>query len=99
MNEFIGFTICIEATDAYMNVGPVFTNKPINNSLIETVIRDVLTENNQTNYSTSDIEEIIVVGIGDTFDIILQPKIEDVWPSEFGTKNNTRKYWKGGDKD
>lgn len=99
MNEIMGFTICIESTDAFMRVGPVFTDRAITNSLITDVIRDVFTENNQTEYSASDIEEIIVLGLGDTFDMILTPKIEDVWPSEFGPKNETRNYWKGGDKN
>ena len=71
MNETMGFTICIKSDDAFMKVGPVLTNQPINNALIKHVIRDVFTENNQTNYSASDIEDIFVVGVGDIFDMIL----------------------------
>ena len=99
MNEVIGFTICIESTDAYISIGPLFTDTAITNAYITSIIRDVFIENNQTNYSASDIEDIIVVGFGDTFEMILSPKIEDVWPSEFGTKNATYKHWKGGDKN
>ena len=98
MNEIMGFIICIETDDAFMRVGPVLTNRPINNALIKDVIRDAFTDNNQTNYSASDIEDIFVVGINDTFDMILSPKIQDVWPPEFGTKNETRNYWEGGTK-
>lgn len=99
MDQLVGFTICIETTDSFMKIGPMFTDGAITNSIIKDAIRSVLTENNQTENSASDIEEIIVIGIGDTFSMMLTPKIEDVWPFEFGPKNDTWDYWKGGDKN
>ena len=99
MDKTTGFVICIESTDAYMYIGSMHTNKLITNSLITSVIRGVLTENNQTEYSASDIEEIVVLIGCDTFEMLYSLKIEDVWPSEFGPKNETRNYKKGDEKN
>ena len=97
MNEILGFIIRIETKDAYLKIGPVFTKTAITHTLITDVIRDILTDNNQTHYSVYDVEDITVVGIGGSLDMVLHPKIEDVWPIEFGSKNETRNYWKGGE--
>ena len=99
MKEEIVFGIRVITIDANVEIAPLFTLKPVDNSLIKTVIRGFFTKNKLTRYASSDIDEILVIGVGDDFNMVYSPKIEDVWPSEFGPKNETRNYKKGGDKN
>lgn len=94
MNEVIGFIIAIETNDAYINIGPCFTDGPINDTLIKDNIRTTLSANGQAYYNVDEVEDIFFIGLSDTFDMIYSPKISDVWPAEFGHSKTRKIHYK-----
>lgn len=97
MNEILVFAVCV-LTDTEMHRFTAVTNCPLNNELISNVIRDGFNELDRDYISADSVEDIVVVYASDTFDGILSPEIDGVWPSDFGTKKcNCDKCKKGGE--
>lgn len=97
MNETCAFTICI-CTDNGMYKFSAFTNKALSNELISDVIREGYSRIGCDYISADSVEDIIIVFASDTFDGIISPEIDDVWPSDFSSKKcNCDKCKKGGE--
>lgn len=91
--------ICIETTDAYMKVGPfIIPDGEVSNTFIKNKIHESFIENDCDYYTADDIENLALIALCDEFEMVLSPKIEDVWPRDFGPKGFKRYVTKRGDK-
>ena len=91
--------ISIETTTEYMDIGPFIFDGHLNDTYIEHKIREVMFEEGLDYISADMVEHIVVVFDNDDFGGIYIPKIEDVWPREFGRKKSEfRSVKKGGEK-
>ena len=91
--------ICIDTNDSMMRIGPFRFTDSLSDSYIKNKIRKVLFENECDYIRVDEVTEIVVIFATDDFDGMYYPKIEDVWPRDFGPKeyiNRIRK--KGGEK-
>ena len=76
--------ILIETHNSRMYIGPLSFSEKLDDSFIKNTIRDVLTKNDCDFINMKEVTEIIVVFDCDDFCGLYTPKIEDVWPREFG---------------
>ena len=97
MNEICVFAICVcTANGMYRFIGA--TDGPINNELISNVIRDGFAEIGHECIPIDSVEDIVVPFSADTFDGVISPKIEDVWPIDFARETtDCYKCKKGGE--
>lgn len=90
MEALIVGTICINTDDSMMRIEPFVFDEPLNDILINNKIHETLLENGFVYYTAEDIEDIVVITVGEGFDCIYSPKIEDVWPRDFEPKGFKR---------
>lgn len=98
MKDLIAGLIYINADDSMMRIGPFIFDDPLNDSFIKNKIHESLLKNGLAYYTTEDIEDIVVIAAGEGFECIYSPKIEDVWPRDFGPIGFNRYVTKRGDK-
>ena len=82
MNEMMIFTVCINHKDMYMKLGPCVTLGALTNARIKLELMHALFNEDMTDITADEIEDIIIVGFSDTFSMTMNPKITDVWPTE-----------------
>lgn len=97
-DEIITGVICIDTDDAYMKIGPFTFEDTLNDTYIKNKIHETLLKNGYEYYTAEDVEDIVVVFEADGFGGVYSPKIEDVWPKDFGPKGFKRYVTKRGDK-
>lgn len=98
MIDVIAGTICIETDDVIMKIGPFIFDEPLNDTFIKNKIHETLLENELDYYTAEDVEDIVVLFMNRDFGGVYTPKIEDVWPRDFGPKGFKRYVTKRGDK-
>lgn len=99
MTDFTTGVICINTTEDFMRIGPFVFDGNLSDSFIKHKIHEVLIEH-EFDYIVADmVEDIVVIFSNDDFDGIYSPKIEDVWPRDFGPKHFLKRMTKkGGEK-
>lgn len=99
MTDLTAGIICIQTTEDYMRIGPFVFDDHLSESFIEHKIHETLIENNLDYIIADMVEDIVVIFVNDDFEGIYSPKIEDVWPRDFGPKQFVeRMFKKGGEK-
>lgn len=99
MNEIVAGIICIKTDDGMMEIGPFVFDENLNDTFIKNKIHETLLEHDCDYYGVENVEDIIVVFASDDFEGLYSPKIEDVWPRDFGpAKFLRRKTKEGGEK-
>ena len=97
MNEVLVFAVCIWGTNGFYRFTAA-TDDPITNDLISDVIREGFALTGHDYISADSVEDICVPFVSDTFDGIISPEIDDVWPSDFVPKKcSCDKCKKGGE--
>lgn len=74
MKDLIAGTICISADDSMMRIGPFVFDEPLSDTFIKNKIHESLLENGFDYYTAEDIEEIVVIAVGENIDCVYLPK-------------------------
>ena len=99
MTDLTAGTICIETTEFFIRIEPFVFDDHLSDSFIKHKIHEALLEYDLDFIIADMVEEIVVIFVNDDFEGIYKPKIEDVWPRDFGPKQFVKRMIKkGGEK-
>lgn len=57
------------------------TARPVTDELIHDVLTRQLVKHNETDIPVSDVLGIVCVILGDNFHAVIEPEVENVWPT------------------